>query len=140
LGVTDGTDNAQLVFEDGGLSDARLDPDVDVSIQAGNVVTISGPNDASVQFAAASTAASMTSTGLFSGQFTLSDDNPTTATNNPSELSRVCKFSGIIYPKGGVLTGAGYVSVAQLPSNGPPATTPTTSPILFGGAFFEPKP
>jgi hypothetical protein len=140
LGVTPGTDNASLTFEQAGLADARLDPDVNVSIQSGNVVTISAPNEASLTFAATSTAANMTSTGLFSGEFTLSDDNPTTPAVNPNEMARICKFNGIIYPKGGILVGAGYVSVAQKPSNGPPATTTTSSPILFGGAFFEANP
>ncbi|HYF34457.1 MAG TPA: immunoglobulin domain-containing protein [Prosthecobacter sp.] len=140
LGVTAGPNNATLTFEEAEISAARLNPDVNISIQTGNVVTISAPNEASLKFAATSTAASMTSSGLFKGDFTLLDDDATTGGVNPNEVSRICPFSGIIYPKNGVLVGAGYVSVAQKPSVGPPATTKDNSPILFGGAYFERKP
>jgi hypothetical protein len=136
LGVTAGNNNAKLEFEQGGLP-ARLDPNVSVSIQAGNVVTVNAPNPAGTKFASTSTAASMTSTGYFKGEFTLFDDDPTTAANNNNEVKRVVTFVGIIYPKGTGLTGAGYFLMPQLPSDGPPPTTSSNSPILSGGAFFE---
>ncbi|MDZ4287970.1 MAG: hypothetical protein U0984_08425, partial [Prosthecobacter sp.] len=135
LGVTTGANNASLAFTDLGTADTS--PDVHLSIQTGNTITFLAPNPATTRFT--STPASIASTGQFKGDFILQDDDPTTGTVNANELSRTGVYSGIIYPQGGVLIGAGYVSMPQLPSTAD-GTTPTTSPILSGTVIFDQFP
>jgi hypothetical protein len=133
LGLTSGTDNAALSFEQGGIDAADRVPNVNVSVQTGNKVTVSAPNPALVKLTAVAT------TGLFSGSFVLKDENPVTAIVNADELTRTPAFQGLIVPVEGSLIGVGYFLLDQIPSAGPPATTATTSPRLSGGAYFEAK-
>lgn len=133
LGLTDGTDNATLTFEQGGIAAADRNPNSDVSVKTGNKVSISGANTALVKLTPTP------ATGLFSGSFELKDENPTTALVNADELKRTPTFQGLIVPIEGQLTGVGYFLLDQIPSSTPPATTATTSPRLSGGAYFEAK-
>jgi hypothetical protein len=136
LGLTNGNDNAQLVFENGGLPEngpgpTLVLPSVKVSVQTGNKTVIATNGTLTKMSAVAKS-------GLFSGTYTLTDADPRAGFTAP--VKRNVKFQGLIIPAEGGLFGVGYALIDQLPTDGPPATTPTTSPTLSAGAFFEPTP
>lgn len=140
--------NALLDFDQGGLDDAIIDPDVPaLYINNANVASITAgveTNPGKVKLSIAS------GTGVFSGSFELSD---------PLAPKRTANFYGMVIPQiptvpvnafgssnpsveipGVAANGVGYFTLAQLPSEGPPATTITTSKILSGSVRLSPTP
>jgi hypothetical protein len=82
------------------------------------------------------------STSKFSGNFTLtgSGENPrptltTKKSGTSTSISRTANFNGVLLRRLG--KGVGYFLLNQLPSEGPPPTTLTTSPILSGQVIIE---
>ncbi len=151
LGLPQGSsENASLAFAEGGLEAAQTDPDVPLlTLNGSNVPGIpSAGNPGSVNLAVIRT------TGLISGGFSLDDD---------PELKpqRKASFYGLVIPRipdtqtqrrnefGELVTvdvpgdtgkGVGSFVLAQKPSEGPPATTLKTSPILAGGLRLSSAP
>lgn len=75
-----------------------------------------------------------TASGLFTGQFTLSDSDPADDTRR---LTRSVKFQGIFLPEHQL--AAGYFLLPELPDPlADPPTKATTSPIRSGGILIEP--
>ena len=72
-------------------------------------------------------------TGAIGGSFTLKDNNPLPPY---TLLTRTVPWSGVIVPRLG--KGIGQFLMPQLPSAGPPLTSPTTSPILSGPVTLVP--
>ncbi len=153
LGLTaDTTDNAKLTF-------SAADIETTVTYQnaanggpagslAGKVFTITKTNTVimpklpSVTIAnpATLTLTINTSTGAFNGSFTLRDDpDPTDHIAPITLLSRSrLKFSGLLVPRLG--TGLGCFQLPQLPTDGPPKTTVSTSQLLSGQVLLEAAP
>lgn len=116
--------NALLEFEDGGLSPSfsqtfTLNSDFIVSMPA---------NSRSLTFKF--TAATL----KFDGTFKLSDPNPVSGAS-PATVNRNVSYNGVFLRRTG--RGHGFFLLEQLPSAGPPATTPTTSPIFSGRVLLE---
>ena len=135
LDLSDGADNAQLVFAEGGLGAAAQTQDGDgvliqvLRINSNNTVTMPGG-------AANPTAVTLTlnaGNGAISGKFTLSDANPAGGAN----LSRTANYSGVLVNRLG--RGLGHFILAQLPTVTPP-TTLTNSPQLSGQALLDANP
>jgi cyclophilin family peptidyl-prolyl cis-trans isomerase len=151
LGLPKGSsENARLTFSGGGLEEAETDPDVPVlTLNGSNVPNIpAAGNPGSVNLAVIRT------TGLISGSFTLEDDPAL-------KPQRKANFYGLVIPRipdtqtlgrnelgdliaidvpGDTGKGVGNFQLAQKPSEGPPATTLKTSPVLSGGLLIEPSP
>lgn len=113
LDLTNGTDNAELSFESGGVE--ALVPNVanltvPVSVKTGNKLTV-GTNTVSAKIATA-----VPATGAIGGTFTVVPNKPTT-------------YQGLIVPILGVETGVGYFIQDQ------PSTTPAIQ--LSGAVYFE---
>lgn len=151
LGLPQGTDNnASLAFSEGGIDQAQTDPDVPLlTLNGSNVPVIpSAGNPGSVNLAV------IRPTGLVSGSFSVDDD---------PELKprRKASFYGLVIPRipdtqtqrrdefGDIVTvdvpgdtgkGVGSFLLAQKPSDGPPATTVKTSPILAGDVRLSSAP
>lgn len=131
-------DNAKLVFTQGGLAAANRNPNVIFDIAASNKITMP-PLGADNPAAAKLTVAP--ATGLFSGTFMLDDPNPrTTLPVTPAIVKRTVTFQGILILDGADPYGSGYFMLLQLPDNGPPPTTPTTSDILTGKVILDNAP
>jgi hypothetical protein len=80
-------------------------------------------------------------TGLFTGTFTLDDPDPRKPPPAvPVILKRTVTYTGMMIQDGANQYGQGYFLLPQLPSPGPPATTPTTTAILSGKVVLEPNP
>lgn len=151
LGLPQGSsENASLTFEAGGLEEAQTNPDVPLlSLNGSNVPTIpAAGNPGAVSLAV------IRPNGQISGSFTLIDD---------PELKpkRKAAFYGLIIPRipdtqievknefgeivgvdipGDTGKGVGCFLLAQKPSDGPPATTLKTSPILAGALRLSSAP
>ncbi len=125
FGVTAvGVNNAQLVFTDGGIGLASVNPNVSLRISDKNVAAfppiISGNNPGKI------TALTLApTTGAFSGKFTLADGVTTRS-------SSVIPFQGQIVTTEG--KGFGYFLLPQLVS---PPTKTTSSPILSGAVVLQ---
>lgn len=133
LGLSSGTDNAQLDFTDGGIAGVANHPDVTLSIQTGNKATASAPNPAGTKLLLTAT------TGALSGTFTLSDNDPR-ASFAGKKVTRAVTYQGIIINDGLQTFGVGYFLLPRLPNDAPGATTPTSSAILSGQVEFKKNP
>lgn len=144
LGLTVGVDKAQLLFADGGLSSASIDPDVlEFDILAKNVaklptaLTLGNPGSVKI------TTLSST-TGLFSGIFVLEDAELRTGTAFAGKkLKRTGSFAGILTQVGSSPVGAGHFLLPELPRDAAPsipATTSSNSQILSGSVLMQKKP
>ena len=131
LGVSPGPNNARLVFADAAIDTPPPAPGISLGIGALNAITYpaSNPRKTTLKFTLA--------TGEFSGGFTMEDSNPLPPPATPAVVKRAATYQGIIVREGGVHRGYGYFLIPQLPSAGPPQTSPTTSPILSGQVVFE---
>lgn len=151
LGLPQGSDfNASLAFTEGGVEAAETDPDVPLlTLNGSNVPGIpAAGNPGSVNLAVIRT------TGVISGSFSLEDD---------PELKpqRKAAFYGLVIPRipdtqtqrrnefnelvtvdvpGDTGKGVGSFQLGQKPSEGPPATTLKTSPILSGDLRLSSAP
>lgn len=100
LGLTAGANAALLDFSEGGLDGSAVNPDVNVTVNAGNkVVVTTAPNAAAVKATITAT------TGAFSGSFTLQDGT----------VKRTVNFQGMLVRDGdGDQVGLGYFLLPQL--------------------------
>jgi hypothetical protein len=135
--VTPDVDKARFVFADGGLGSSATSPNVLFDIGAGNKIKIPttiAANPALVKL----TSISLT-TGLFSGSFTLQDNDPRAAFFG-KKVTRTATFNGILTNDGTHPIGAGHFLLSELPGDAMPpipATTPTTSKKLSGSVLME---
>lgn len=135
--ITPDVDKARFVFADGGLSSSLTNPNFTFDIGAGNKIKIStttAANPALVKL----TSLSLT-TGLFSGSFVLEDNDPRAAFAG-KKVKRTAILNGILTHDGTRQIGAGHFLLPELPSDGPPPTTPTTSRKLSGSVLMEKVP
>lgn len=130
-------DKAKITFEDGGLAGAAIDPNVDgFDILAGNRVSFVGAtNPGTVKITALSA-----TTGVFTGNFTLDDDELRGGTFAGKKLKRTTTFNGILTNDGVAPVGMGHFLLAEMPHDAPGATTPTNSPQFSGSVLLEKKP
>jgi len=129
-------DKAKITFADGGLAGAAIDPNVDeFDILAGNKVSFIGAtNPGTVKITALSA-----TTGVFTGTFTLDDDELRGGTFAGKKLKRTTTFNGILTNDGVAPVGLGHFLLAEMPHDAPGATTPTTSPQFSGSVLLEKK-
>ena len=135
LGVTDdgSTNNAHLVFTQGGISGTIADPvptqtnpNESVRIKAGALVTVPLHG---------ATLVITQSTGFFSGSISLVDPNPAVSTAN---ITRVLSYTGMIMRDAGVMRGYGSFLLPRRPAT----TTQTvlTTDLLSGQVVLEKSP
>jgi autotransporter-associated beta strand protein len=157
MGVTAGVNNAELIFLEDGENNVnttdnpsfeRLNPGATnpvISIGARSVITV--PRKATtptIVNPAGTTLTAVATTGLFSGSFALTDDDPTTVLAKADELKRSVTFSGTIIrhrlpDNSTVQYGVGYFIIDDMPQNTTsPVTTSKTSPKISGLAIFKP--
>lgn len=135
--ITPDVDKARFVFADGGLSSSLTNPNFTFDIGAGNKIKISisiAANPALVKL----TSFSLT-TGLFSGSFVLEDNDPRAAFAG-KKVKRTAILNGILTHDDTRQFGAGHFLLPELPGDGPPPTTPTTSRKLSGSVLMEKVP
>ena len=116
--VSTGSSNALLTFNDGGISLAANEPDLNglpLRLLAANGVQIPLPNPTVLKLAVNA------STGRFSGSAVLKD-------GAPKVVSRVMTFSGIIVSS--QAKGRGFFTLPQLPNI-------STSPVLSGSVELD---
>jgi sugar lactone lactonase YvrE len=116
--------NALLQFNEGGLS-----PSFSQAFTLNSDFTVGMPSNVkslTFKFNAA--------TLRFDGTFKLSDSNPVSGAS-PATVNRNVSYNGVFLRRTG--RGHGFFLLDQLPSSGPPVTTPTTSPIFSGRVILE---
>lgn len=116
--------NALLQFNEGGLS-----PSFSQAFTLNSDFTVGMPSNGkslTFKFNAA--------TLRFDGTFKLSDSNPV-PNAIPATVNRNVSYNGVFLRRTG--RGHGFFLLDQLPSSGPPVTTPTTSPIFSGRVILE---
>ncbi len=134
LGLIAPPGNAQLVFSEGGIKNSTLGVGGALtqifSISTTNVITglVGSPGTVTLTPFSATT-------GAISGNFTLSDDDPRDTTPPIAKVPRSTPWTGVLVPRLG--KGVGQFQLAKLPTNTPPATTPTNSPQLSGQVVLE---
>ncbi|HYF36590.1 MAG TPA: choice-of-anchor D domain-containing protein, partial [Prosthecobacter sp.] len=136
LGLTTaGTDNARLVFTEGGVADSRRDPDVVLDVGLSNKITlppVGAENEAGVKLTVAA------ATGIFSGTFVLDDPDPRKPPPaTPVILKRTVTFQGMLVRDGTEQYGGGFFLLPKLPVG---VQTPTTTDILSGKVVLEKAP
>ena len=134
MGLTDDgtTNNAKLVFTQGGISGTSTDmlgtatnPGINVRIKAGGAVVRPTTNPD------LTTLTITPSTGAITGTFKLVDTNPAAAGN----ITRTVTYYGMIIPDAGVLSGQGFFLLQRRPvPTVPPAKAQTlaTCDLLSG--------
>jgi len=123
MNLAAGAGNAKLAFSGAGLPASR-NPNGNFTVASLAKVTAPSPN------VALTSLVFTTGTGLFNGQFTLSDmDSVVTHTT----VTRVVQYYGVLIRPGGLpaMVGKGFFNLPQMPAASPPTTT-TTSPIESG--------
>jgi hypothetical protein len=116
--------NALLQFNQGGLS-----PSFSQAFTLNSDFTVDMPSNGrslTFKFNAA--------TLRFDGTFKLSDSNPV-PNASPATVNRNVSYNGVFLRRTG--RGHGFFLLEQLPSSGPPVTTPTTSPIFSGRVILN---
>ncbi|MES2596276.1 MAG: autotransporter-associated beta strand repeat-containing protein [Verrucomicrobiota bacterium] len=132
LGLTDQLDDVQLIFTQGGAGVPAPGPNAEFSISTLNKATlISASNPRGTALPTLTPG-----TGAFSGKFNHDDPSP----RDGKLVKRPVTFQGMMVKEGAGYVGVGYFLMDKLPENGPPATTPTTSPKLSGHVLLQPKP
>ena len=145
IGLLDnsGGNNARFVFSEGGLSGPAP------------IVGAVGAADLNKAFRIAAATAAVTlprgtlnpatltlnvnpKNGAFSGGFVLKGDPD--PTKPAGTVARSARFFGLLVPRLGVQQGVGWFLLGELPSAGPPKTTPGTSPVLSGQVLIEAGP
>ena len=128
--VGPGVDNAELEFQFGGIANTNDNPNVTFDVGALNKLTLP---TALAENPAATKLTVTPATGVMSGSFTLDDPNPRTVPPvTPATVKRSVTFTGMIFKDGANAIGGGYYHLDELPGNGPPPTTPTTTRKLSG--------
>lgn len=144
MGLPAGTGNARLLFREGGAPtpETRLDL-LAFEIQGGSPARIPAisPNPGAVKITV--TPGSGTSftpgvTGVFRGHFLLVDRD--TSGTTPRDVTRTTTFSGMIVDDGRGPRGYGFFNLAEMPTAGPPRTTPTTTRQLSGRVELSGQP
>jgi autotransporter-associated beta strand protein len=151
LGVTN---NAELSFSEDGDADnspsqpgdvvTSDNPDITVSIGAASKVTVpKRTTNPTIVNPASTTLTANAATGVFSGKFTLDDNNPVVGQKPPVVKRSVSYFGLIIRARVDDTTttqfGTGYFIIDQLPQGTVvPVTTTTTSPRTSGIVTFKP--
>ncbi len=149
LGVTDNgtTNNAHLVFTDGGISGTSTDatgtqfsPNVDVRIKAGGLVFVPAHNAAAMPDPnpRSTTLAITQSTGYFTGHATLVDTNPAKPGYN---ITRTPYYYGMIIRdtvNGNVMRGYGFFLLPRRPDL--VTQTVLTTDQLSGQVVLEKSP
>jgi sugar lactone lactonase YvrE len=118
------SDNALLEFNEGGLN-----PSFSQVFTLNSDFTVGMPDNSrtlTFKFNAANL--------RFDGTFKLSDSNPVSGAS-PDTVKRNVSYNGVFLRRTG--RGHGFFLLEQLPSAGPPATTPTTSPIFSGRVILS---
>lgn len=142
LGLTEpgGADNAQLIFNEGGVSLAAAQPNVTFDVGSKSKITMPPlglDNPAGVKLSVTP------GTGLFSGSFTWVDNDLRIAFAGKT-VKRSITFQGVLtVSELGTPVGVGFFLFPLLPqdANPPqPATTPTTSPMLSGSVLLQKAP
>jgi hypothetical protein len=109
-----------------------LNPDITISIAAASKITVPKRNTTTSTNLASTTINATASTGVFSGQFVLSDPNPVDG-QKPTTVARTVKYYGMVVRVRNAVPhdtfGLGYFMIDQLPQ---PSTTTTTSPRFSG--------
>lgn len=150
LGLENTTDNAKLTFASADIESLKTYLNIanggPTASLAGKRITITTANTLSPLAVANNPAAlSLTinsATGAFSGSFTLKDDADPTDHLPPIAVlaPRIISYKGLLLLRAGFNKGYGQFQLPQLPSDGPPKTTLSTSPILSGQVIFEAWP
>jgi hypothetical protein len=119
-----------------------LNPDITISIGAASRITVPQRNTVTSTNLASTTLKATASTGVFSGQFVLSDPNPV-AGQKPNPVKRTVKYFGMVVRVRNTVPhdtfGLGYFMIDQLPQVGTPNTTTTTSPRFSGIVSLKKK-
>jgi hypothetical protein len=125
MALPDTSANAALLFDTNSAQVPSFMPDLSIRIRPGSLVERPVVNPAKTTLVISST------TGAFTGGFTLVDENPLPVPASPRTITRTVKYQGQIFRNGG-WTGAGYFLMPELPS----AQWPTASktPIIPGNA------
>ena len=137
--ATGGAANAQIAFENAGISSASLHPSLPAFVIKPNPTTVA-VSLIGVSNLAKTTVNVTNATGAFSGTFTLVDPDPNSTKIPQATITRVVTYQGLIVPmiaaKNDQYAGIGYgwFLLQQLPGL---TTTPTTSPILSGLVTLE---
>jgi hypothetical protein len=139
--VTAPTRNADLVFSENGvlpIITASRNPNIGVSILKGNTLTI--PTKATTANPASTAVTISSLTGLFSGQFTLTDQNPR---GTPATISRTVQYKALLVPvtvsgQDPVYSsvGVGAFTIDLLPASGTTQTA-TTTPQQVGRVVLQ---
>jgi len=130
MGLSAGEGNARLNFDYADFGSPEKKPDNIVTIIEKSAVRLPIFTDATRKFTLAVTP----KTGLFKGDLTLIDLNVTA----PGNVTRKSTYEGMIVRQpNGLLRGHGFFVLDDLPVNGPPKTTPTTSPKTSGRVWLR---
>jgi hypothetical protein len=129
LGLPITVGNARLDFASAGVEAGdSSSPDLTFTIDSKNRTVL--PKAGSDANKAHVSVTLNTSTGVFSGSFRLTDENP----EKPgTSLTRTVNYQGLLVPH--LQLGAGYFLLPQLAA--PPATKGSTSPILSGSVKLD---
>ncbi|MCP5539201.1 MAG: hypothetical protein H7A53_03000 [Akkermansiaceae bacterium] len=132
MGFPDQEGNASLLFSEGGLGDAEMNPNVVFQLTAGARGRMPTPGE--VDNPARTSFSINRRTGLVSGAFLLQDTNPDSTTQ--PFFRRRGSYRGMILPSQRM--GAGYFLLGQLPDDTvDPPTSMGTAPILSGQVVVE---
>ncbi len=135
LGMSAG-DKASLTFNAGGLETASINPSVATAdLLAGNKLAFTSGNPGGVKITALNAA-----TGLFSGTFTLEDNELRAGSFASKKLKRTAAFNGILTQQDGRAVGLGYFLLPEMPQDAAPplpAATPTTTEMHSGNLRMQ---
>lgn len=130
LAFADLPDNARLIFTEGGLADAEMNPDLAFQLTPGARGLMPKPGE--VDNPARTTFSLNRRTGVVSGGFLLLDTTP----DSSRPFKRRAVYQGMILPSEGM--GAGWFLLGQLPDPGAdPPNDLRTTPILSGQMIVE---
>ncbi len=148
IGLVDGgpgTQNARLAFTEGDIASSALaGPGSPAGAPAGSLrqsLRISTANTVTLSTSLVENPGVVTMqpiklpTGLISGTFTLKDTDPTDVTAPFAEVKRSVTWVAVFVPR--LASAVGSFQLPQLPSNGLPKTTPTTSAQLSGRVILD---
>jgi hypothetical protein len=133
----DNVPNIGLNFAEGGAPDPATRMNIQFRLTA---PAARDPQTPSVNPAKIAIGGISSSSGIFSGSFTLSDVDTTVILNK--SITRTTSYYGIIArDTDGVLRGFGHFNLPMMPQNAVlPATSISTSPILSGKMEMVPVP